>query len=61
MIQCFNFDQVLYSHYKYTVSGKIDPSTTIKYLYTVYAWIWNHTLGLNSCGVSFKSVLIMKK
>ena len=54
MIQCFNFDQLLYSHLKHTLTGKIHFSTPIKYLYTVYAWIQNHTAGLNSCGVSIQ-------
>ena len=54
VIQCFNFDQLLYSHYKYTLTGKIHPtdhdSTAVKYLYTIYT----HTVCLSSCGVSMQ-------
>ena len=65
MIQCFIFGQLLYSHYKYTLKGNIHPtnhdSTAIKYLYTLYAWIQNHTVCLNWYGVSAQNRVYYEK
>ena len=36
MIECFNFDQLLYSHYKRTLTGNIHPTD-----YDVY---WSEVL-----------------
>ena len=66
---------LLYSNYYDTLTGKIHPtdhdSTAIIYLHTVYSWIQNLTVCLNSYGVSVqkyayyeqnnKHVLFMEK